>query len=239
MHTTIPRSRDYIILGFCIIIASLTFGYFFYISRTQDTTVKVVGFASKKFDSDVVKWHITTNRNVGLNDVAQGYAQLAADRIKIYQQLQTARISETDINTQPVNVLPAYGNNGTISGYSLTQTFFLISDNVVTVETLALNPASLFESGIIIQSSVLEYFSSKLAEIKHELLADATEDAKKRAEEITKRIGMTVDKMVSARAGVFQIKEPFSNEVSDYGIYTTSTKKKEITVTVSCTFAMK
>jgi hypothetical protein len=52
------------------------------------------------------------------------------------------------------------------------------------VETLALNPTSLFESGIIIQSSVLEYFSSKLAEIKHELLTNATEDAKKRAEEI-------------------------------------------------------
>ncbi|MEK7263795.1 MAG: SIMPL domain-containing protein [Bacteroidota bacterium] len=239
MNISMPRSRDYIILGLCIIIASLTFGYFFYISRTQDTTVKVVGFASKKFDSDVVKWHITINRNVGLNDVAKGYTQLAADRVMIFQQLQSAGIPHTDINTQPVNVLPSYGNNGTISGYSLTQTFFLISNNVATVETLALNPTSLFESGIIIQSSTLEYFSSKLAEIKHELLADATEDAKQRAEEITKRIGMSVDKMVSARAGVFQIKEPYSNEVSDYGIYTTSTKEKEITVTVSCAFAMK
>jgi hypothetical protein len=38
---------------------------------------------------------------------------------------------------------------------------------------------------------------------------------------------------------VFQITEPFSTEVSDFGVHNTATKRKEITVTVHATFEME
>jgi hypothetical protein len=37
---------------------------------------------------------------------------------------------------------------------------------------------------------------------------------------------------------VFQITEPFSTEVTDYGVHSTSTRSKEITVTVHATFSV-
>ena len=43
---------------------------------------------------------------------------------------------------------------------------------------------------------------------------------------------------MAARAGVFQITEPYSTEVSDYGVHNTSTRVKEITVTVHATFLL-
>ena len=47
---------------------------------------------------------------------------------------------------------------------------------------------------------------------------------------------MTVKGIASARSGVFQITEPFSTEMADYGVHNTSTRSKEITVTVHATF---
>jgi CheY-like chemotaxis protein len=67
----------------------------------------------------------------------------------------------------------------------------------------------------------------------------AAADARRRAEEIAGGSEMTIDKIVSARAGVFQITAPFSTEVSDYGVHDTSTRKKEITVTVHATFSVE
>ncbi len=83
---------------------------------------------------------------------------------------------------------------------------------------------------------VTEYFVSNLADIKAEMLALATADAKVRAEEIAKSSGNKVCGLLSARSGVFQIRKPLSTDVSDYGIYNTSSKEKEIAVTVTATF---
>ncbi|WP_232502671.1 hypothetical protein [Candidatus Cloacimonas acidaminovorans] len=46
-------------------------------------------------------------------------------------------------------------------------------------------------------------------------------------------------KLREARAGVFQITEPYSTEVSDYGIYNTSTRSKSISVTLTAIFKLK
>lgn len=42
--------------------------------------------------------------------------------------------------------------------------------------------------------------------------------------------------MVSARADVLQITGPYSTEVAGYGIHSTATRDKEISVTVHATF---
>ena len=67
----------------------------------------------------------------------------------------------------------------------------------------------------------------------------ATVDAKARALEIAKSSGNKVCGLLSARSGVFQIRKPLSTDISDYGIYNTSSKEKEIAVTVTATFKIK
>jgi len=41
------------------------------------------------------------------------------------------------------------------------------------------------------------------------------------------------------KAGVFQIIEPYSTEVESYGMYNTSSRKKDITVTVHAQFLIE
>jgi len=45
--------------------------------------------------------------------------------------------------------------------------------------------------------------------------------------------------MKEAKAGVFQITEPYSTDVADYGYYNTSTRSKSISVTLTAVFKLK
>ncbi|HOA28933.1 MAG TPA: hypothetical protein PKL34_02770, partial [Candidatus Cloacimonadota bacterium] len=60
-----------------------------------------------------------------------------------------------------------------------------------------------------------------------------------RAEEISSSAKTKLGKMREARAGVFQITEPYSTDVSDYGIYNTGTRSKSISVTLTAVFKLK
>jgi hypothetical protein len=136
-------------------------------------------------------------------------------------------------------VNPRWDQFGSQVGFSLDQGLTVIAEGGgQALETIALDPGGLLEAGIVLQFSRLEYFFSGIDELKHSLLSQATADARRRAEEIAGGSEMAVDKIVSARAGVFQITEPFSTEVSDYGVHNTSTRSKEITVTVHATFTV-
>lgn len=227
-----------IILGVSLIVSSAVFGVFFYRSRLPQKTVRVVGAATQRFESDVVKWRVTLNRNTGLGDVKSGYDLINHD-CQTFVSLMTANgIAEKDISVQPINTNQMMNQNGP-TGYNIQQSIYLVSRDIPTVERLALNPGALSDRGIILQSSSLEYYFSKLPDIKKEMLAAATRDAQSRAVEIAKSTGDKIDKIESARVGVFQITEPYSTEVADYGVYNTSTRIKDITVTVNVVFTLR
>jgi hypothetical protein len=91
----------------------------------------------------------------------------------------------------------------------------------------------------VLDNSYVEYHSSQINTLKHDLLAAATQDARKRAEQIAQTAGASLGTLRSARSGVFQIKEPYSASADDYGMFDTSTRHKEITVTVRAEFALR
>ncbi len=112
------------------------------------------------------------------------------------------------------------------------------SDRLADVEPMALDPAAVLRDGAALEFSQLEYFFSGIAQLKQELLSFATRDARERAAQIAENTGSRVGKIISARSGVFQITEPYSTEVSGFGMHNTSTRQKEITVTVHASFAL-
>lgn len=233
------RTLVAIILGAALVVSAAVFGNFFYRGRLQDNAIRVVGAATKRFESDVVKWRMTVGRSTGLSDVNSGYSETRLAYEKLMEQLKVAGIAEKDISVQPINRNPVYDNSGNVTGYSFQQSIYVISNDIVTIEKLALNPDEMLQGRIALLSSNLEYYFSRLADIKKELLAEATKDAKARAVEIAKNSGIGLGRLRSARAGIFQITEPYSTEVTDYGIYNTTTRQKDVTVTVTTEFTVK
>ena len=225
------------ILAIGIIIAAFVWGSFFLSTRNEESII-VVGQGVKSVNSDIAKWNISINATTGIVDKNQGPSLLQKDLIKIKKYLADNGIEEKDILVEPVNSYANYGNNG-IKGYSFNQRIEARSNDIEKIEKMALDTETLTKQGIYLQNSDIEYFVSNLAEIKAEMLALATVDAKARALEIAKSSGNKVCGLLSARSGVFQIRKPLSTDVSDYGIYNTSSKEKEIAVTVTATFRIK
>jgi hypothetical protein len=227
------------LLGLSLIISAFVFGVFFYNSRAPEKSIKTVGAATESIDSDIIKWRVTIARASDQNGLKEAYNLIRQDIAAFKSVLAAQGIDTKGIEIQPVSTNRTYSSQGAVTGYSITQSFYLISKDLKKVEELALNPGLFTERGLVVQSSNLEYYNSKLDQVKRRLLAKATADAKLRATEIAKGTGDEISKIQSARVGVFQITEPYSTEVSDYGVYNTSTSKKEITVTVHVVFGLK
>jgi hypothetical protein len=227
-----------IILGASLIISALVFGLFFYNSRTVDNTIRVVGTATDRFESDIVKWRLSISRDTGMTGMKAGYDLINQDMEAFRAALTERGFKPEDITVQPVNTMPYY-SDGKQVGYTMMQSVFIISKDIDAIEELALNPGKITDRDIVFQYSNLEYYYSELSEMKLSLLSAATKDARRRADEIASGTGDEIGAIQSARTGVFQITEPYSTEVSDYGIYNVGSRTKDITVTVTVVYTIK
>ena len=233
------KTREAVVLSAGIVLAAFIWGMFFYESKAENTTIRVVGNASKRFGTDTVKWRLSVMRATKTSVVSDEYSLVAADVEKIVSELTSRGIDADDIAVQPISTNEMFSREGGISGYRVVQSLVVITDKVDVIEGMAINPASILSKGIVVENSRLEYYYSNVDELKRELLGDASRDARMRAEEIAGGSGEKVGAIRNARAGVFQITEPYSTEVSGYGIYNTSSREKEIKVTVHAEFALE
>lgn len=232
------RHLPWLFVGVSFIIGMMIFGGFFLQSRKVDNNLRVVGYASKLFESDLVKWTLTVQKNTDINGLMNGYTSMTADMNAFKNVLLEAGMKEKDVNIQPPTSNPIFGEYGTITGYSVNQTLYILSADIKKVEALALNPEFFAKRGLVLQQSNLAYLYSKLPDLKKQLLGEATADALARAKEISASAKAGLGKIQTARAGVFQITEPYSTDVSDYGFYNTNTRSKSISVTVTAEFGL-
>lgn len=227
------------ILGLSFVIGMLIIGAFLVKSKQDVKTLKIVGYANKEFVSDLVKWNLTVQKTSDISELKTAYKSLATDIMAFKQFLITNGIPEKEINIQPVTSNPMYDNYGKITSYNLNQNVFIITNQLDNIEKLALNPDFFADRGLLLQMSNLSYLYTKLPELKKKLLGAATADAKERAKEVASAGKVKLGKLREARAGVFQITEPYSQDVSDYGIYNTNTRNKSIAVTLSAVFELR
>jgi hypothetical protein len=134
-----------------------------------------------------------------------------------------------------------YKSDGSTSEkqYNLRQTILVNSSDVLKITDLAKGTQSLINQGVVFSSTNLEYYYSKLPDLRVSMLSDAIKDAKARAEVIAKSGGNEIGFMKAASSGVVQVLPVNSVEVSDYGNYDTSNIEKDIMVTVRASFTLK
>jgi hypothetical protein len=230
------KNSHAVILALGLILGFTIFGAFFYGARAGRDTISVVGSATERFESDIVKWQITISQSAGLDELSVGFERIAADMESLRAILLNQGFAEDELTVKPVNSHQTYDRDRQPTGYEISQTLQVISEKIDQAEELALDPSAMARRDLYVRNSRIEYLLSELSEIKLGLLAAATDDAKARAEEIAERAGVSIGNARSLRAGVFQIRAPHSTEVSGYGIYNTQSRSKDVTVTVHATF---
>ncbi|MCB9205761.1 MAG: SIMPL domain-containing protein [Ignavibacteriales bacterium] len=230
------ESSNKLTLAIGLVISSLILGFFFYVSRNESNTVKVVGYASESFESDIIRWNFNVTEISFNQDLKNGYARLNKKINDLKNIINSNKLEDVEIIFKPISINDIYDRDGITNNKKLSQEVLITSKSLEQIEELSTNPSIFIENNVLFEFSNIEYYYSKLDDLKKELLGKAIINAKERAHEILSATNHKVGDLRTARSGVFQITEPLSTEVAAYGLYSTATKKKNIKVTVSADF---
>ena len=120
----------------------------------------------------------------------------------------------------------------------LTQPLVVTSPDVTGTIALASESSKLIDQGVAFVSDTMEFIYTKSSDAKVEMMAEATKDAKNRADQIAGQGNRRVSQLRAAHMGVVQINPLYSTATSWEGNSDTSTVEKTITATVNATFAL-
>ena len=229
-----------VILGVCLIIAAGIGSFTFYKVRTGTDTLAVTGSVKQKVTSDLVKWTGTFQRNIPQENLKNGYAQMKADEVLVLKFFKDNGFDESVVRITPIFMeAPFQYDPNAPKEYILRQNVEVQSNEIQKITSMAKNTQILIDQGVIYSTNSLEYYYTKLPELRIALLKDAVSDAKMRTQKIAESTGLQVSSIKSANAGVVQVLQVNSTDISDYGAYDTSTIEKEVMVIVTAIFNLK
>lgn len=210
-------------------------------------TISVTGLGSTDFTSDLIVWNSTfSKKNIELKSA---YAALERDREAIRNYLISKGVKESEIIFSSVNISKDFENtydqnynvrSQVFTGYTLTQSIQVESKEVEKIENVSREVTELINIGVELYSESPQYYYTKLAELKLKMIAQATQDAKLRAEQIADNAGAKLGKLKKSDLGVFQIiAQNSSEEYSWGGSFNTYSKKKTATITIKLIYNIK
>jgi len=179
--------------------------------RSYDRSVRVKGLATKDVVADTALWSIayaeTGNNLEALQEVVDNKGAV------VQKFFSEHGIQSDQIQLQQVNVQDLLANayrklNPGQSRYIITQTYLVRTNDIDAMSSAARNIGTLIKRGVVLAqsgSSTPTYLYTKLNDIKPDMIAAATQNAKKAAEEFSNQTGQEVVDIKRASQGVFQI----------------------------------
>jgi hypothetical protein len=235
-------ARGLTILSGAVVIAAALIAWGLTRVRANDDDLQVTGSARRAVASDLVVWRLSvTSQNVQLTDALRD-VNAQAERVRAFLRAQHVADSSVTVAPLVTGSLQEVRNGnetGRVAAFRLTQAFTVTSRDVAATSAVVARIADLITQGVAVNSESPEYLVSKLPDLRVALLTDAVKDARVRADQIAAAAGTAVGRVKDVRVGVFQVTQPNSTSVSDYGNYDTSSRDKDVTVTVHVTFAFK
>lgn len=193
-------------LGLCLRSGLVSF-------TDNSRVVEVRGLCEREVPADKVIWPLQYNL-VG-NDLPQLYSQIESNN-KIITDFLTGNgitASEYSIGAPGVNDLQSNSYNAVRPPYrySITMTITIASDKVDQVRALINRQGELLKEGVSLVTgnwdARIVYEFTGLNDIKPEMIAEATQNARKAAEKFAEDSGSKIGKIKTARQGQFSIED--------------------------------
>lgn len=201
--------------------------------------ITVTGSARVEAKADKAVWPLNAEFVASTQSVAVDKVGVAVDGLVKYlvnDGIPNEAIEFGSVSAYPQEEFVNGASTGRITSYRASRSVTVRSENVELVRKLSTNLGSLLETGINVSNYGPQFYVSKLSELRPELLKQAMEDAKVRAEAIVSATGGSVGNVMSVRSGPFQVTSPDSVDTSSGGYYDTQTIDKTITSTVTVMF---
>ena len=206
--------------------------------RGKGDVVTVTGSAKQRITSDYAIWDLSVSSQQA--QAAPAAAQLARWTAAIRAFLKAQGVQSGELTVQPVSTqtVTDSNNQNQIVGYQVARNFEVRSRRVQAIAGVAEASSRLVSAGIPLQAQPLQYVYTHLPELRPKLLEQAVRDAQNRGKVLLAATGGSLGKLRGVDVGVFQVTSPNSTDVSDYGVYDTSTLEKDVTAVVNVTFSL-
>lgn len=223
--------------------------------KLEPKTMSVTGSARKTIVSDRIQW--TGRIMVKDADLKMAFDRLSQSANLVVSYIESSGLPKDEITLSSIsterrykqqvlfqpgpgsNAQPVIVNTDQVEMYTLSQLITVNSGDLAKVPVLARNVTSLIKEGIEIDSYAPAFLYTKLAELKIDMIAEATRDATSRAEQIVNNANGKLGKLVEARLGVMQINPKGVTATSAEGNNDTSSLEKDIISVVNVRFEVR
>jgi hypothetical protein len=226
-----------------VVIASRAYRSNAELSNRREQTIDVRGSARKRIRSDLAVWQISV-KGEG-KELTEAYGPLKSGVESVQRFLSERGFSASEVSIGAIDTKTRFARDkeghatDEVTGYILTRSITVTTPEVDRVDTSAGAVTELIQEGIAVISHAPEYYITQVSALKIEMLGEASQDARARADEIVVNAGGRVGEVRKVHAGVMQITRPNSTDVSAGGIYDTTTIEKDVMAVVTLTLALE
>ena len=204
--------RGALLLGIGIAVAGWFVGDGFVKGRAADRFVTVKGVSERDVQADVALWplgFVSTH-----DDLKQAQTKIKQSHQHVLAFLERHGIdpAAAEIQRLEVNDLLAnpYRSGSTQSRYIITETLMVRTEDTETIEKASQAVGELVDAGVVLSSaggpaSGPTFLFTGLNELKPEMIAEATAEARRAAEQFAKDSGSEIGTIRRANQGVFVI----------------------------------
>tara|TARA_R110002096_G_scaffold280832_1_gene474973 strand:- start:32 stop:751 length:720 start_codon:yes stop_codon:yes gene_type:complete len=198
-------------------------------AKMADRSVTVRGLAEREVTADLATWTIAYSAQSTDLQSAQTDIDRDTDAITAFFKelgFQADALKPTGANVNQ------YSSNG-VPQYTIRQRLSLRTNDIDKAQAAVARQFDLVRRGVVLEDgSGMSYTFTKLDEIKPEMVAAATKDARKSAEQFAEDSGTDVGGIKSATQGYFSI-DSRDGDAGGYGVTDTPYKKVRVVTTVN------
>ena len=204
---------DSLKIGISIILAAVILAFGLANIITPERSVSVRGLAEREVDADLAVWNMSFSTGENSLEAIQKSIMEKTEVIKEY--LINHGLEESDFTVQPAaitdNSLNSYMDQTKITyTFIARQTILVRSAKIAAVKSAYADSLELVSAGIAVNQdydSKVSYEFTKLNDIKPEMIAEATKNARTAAEQFARDSNSKVGKIKKASQGLFTIQD--------------------------------
>ncbi len=197
-------------------------------AKEADRSVTVRGLAEREVTADLATW--TVSYSSSAPDLQSAQAEVDQDSGAIREFFADIGFPEDALQPTGVNV-SFYSDRG-VPRYTVRQRLTLRTTDIERAQSAVKRQVELVRRGVVLEDgSSMSYTFTKLDEIKPEMVAEATKDARAAAEQFAKDSGAGVGSIRKATQGYFSINAR-DGEAGGWGVSDTPYKKVRVVTTV-------
>ncbi len=197
--------------------------------KMAERSVTVRGLAEREVMADLATWTISYSATAG--DMASAQASVDRDAASIRAFFDGLGFPEDAVQPTGANV-SSYTNEG-VTNFTVRQRMTLRTTDIERAQRAVRQQSDLVRRGVLLEEgSGMAYTFTKLNDIKPEMVAEATQDARASAEQFAEDSGSGVGGIRQATQGYFEIYARDGDSGGGWGVADTPFKKVRVVTTV-------